>query len=222
VRPTNSVGDPFTRIPVSQRFVFWSDLSDSASPTAFGGKPFTLTKGAWPTSAGEIGLSDSLIRSLGASIGETIDLTDGNYLVVGRFEDSTDLRRAHAIVAPGTVSNPTGVHILLHFDGASVKRFEDTATADRFLTSVNFSDKSKSRFVNTMLVYLMTSVGMVEIGLLCAAGVRGHGAPTDPRVRSAWRHRFQGARSQMPVARACVSAATRTARAFSKLNGLAS
>jgi putative ABC transport system permease protein len=146
------------------------DLSDSVSPTVFGGRPFTLTKGAWPTASGEIALSDALIRDLGASIGETIDLTDHTYQVVGRFEDPDDLRRLHAIVAPGTVSNPTGLQILTRSDDATVKRFEDTAREDRFVTSTDFSNKSTSRFINTMLVYLMTSVGMVEIGLLCAAG----------------------------------------------------
>ena len=146
------------------------DVSDSVIETVFGRGPFAVTEGTLPTAAGEIAVSDSLMRRLGTSIGETIELTDRSYRVVGRFEDRTDLRSLHAIVAPGMVLEPTALHILVRSDDATVRAFEESAGRDRFITSVDLSAKANSRFVNTMLAYLMTSVGMVEIGLLCAAG----------------------------------------------------
>jgi putative ABC transport system permease protein len=144
------------------------DLSDSVSPTVFGGRPVTLLVGAFPTTTAEIALSDSLLRKLGTAIGETIELTAGSFRVVGRFEDPTDLRAMHAIVVPGNVPEPTSLHVLIRSDNATLPRF---AAGDPGEIQVSaFSSRTKSQFLNALVWYLMTTVAMVEIGLLSAAG----------------------------------------------------
>jgi putative ABC transport system permease protein len=146
------------------------DLGDAISPTVFDGRPVAMLKGAAPIVAGEIALSDALMRKLGVAIGDTIDLTVGNYRVVGRYENPANLQIVQAIVAPGLVPEPTALHVLVRSDDAGVNAFEATAGRERLISHTTFSNRSQRRFLSTMLVYLMTAVAMVEIGLLSAAG----------------------------------------------------
>jgi putative ABC transport system permease protein len=146
------------------------DLGDAVSPTLFAGRPVIVLKGAAPVAPGEIALSDALMRKLAVSIGDTVDLTVGSYRVVGRYEDPANLQVVQAIVAPGLVPEPTALHVLVRSDDAAVSAFEDQAGGRRLISHTSFSNRSRRRFVSTMLVYLMTAVAMVEIGLLSAAG----------------------------------------------------
>jgi putative ABC transport system permease protein len=146
------------------------DLGDAVSPTLFGGRPVTVLNGEAPLATGEIALSDALMRKLGAALGDTVELNVGSYRVVGRYEDPADLNVVQAVVAPGLVPEPTAMHVLVRSDDATVRRFEDPAGGQRLISHTTFSNRARRRFLSTMVVYLMTAVAMVEIGLLSAAG----------------------------------------------------
>jgi putative ABC transport system permease protein len=147
------------------------DLSDARIDfrDPFGVRMFHLTGGVAPKSAGEVALTETLMRRIDANIGTRIDLTGGTYRVVGRIEDPTDLRRLHMVTAPGTLTNATSVHIRIHATDRAVNEIYSSPPTG--LEKIEFLSKNDNhRLIGAIISYVVSSVAMIEVGLLCSAG----------------------------------------------------
>lgn len=79
---------------------------------AFGAPMLALVDGRYPTTNGEIAVTDALAETLDAGIGATVDLDDTTWAVVGVVENPSDLSDEFALVDPSQAVRSESVTIL--------------------------------------------------------------------------------------------------------------
>jgi putative ABC transport system permease protein len=86
--------------------------------------------------------------------------------LVGLVENPNDLLDVFALVAPGQLSSPSSVAILLHTTSAKVRSFHLTGDRPVMLMSRGTSDQRNA----TIGVLVLTTIGLLFIGLLSVGG----------------------------------------------------
>ena len=142
------------------------DVRDQDPHGEFAAPLLRVRQGRYPRDASEVALTGDAATLLGASLGGSLDLAGGMRTVVGIVENPRKLSDTFALVAPGSITAPDHVDLLvsasddalhnLHLPGGgglSVKGYSPVRSAQA-----------------TGLVLAIASVGMLFVGLLAVAG----------------------------------------------------
>jgi putative ABC transport system permease protein len=144
-----------------------------------------LLDGSYPRTAGEIAVTDELAATLGAGVGDTVELGDETRTVVGHVENPAELGDEFALLPPSEIDEATTVSVLVNANDAQTDAFgqavggygsqernsdDDPATAGVLTLAVST--------VVLMLVALIAAAGFVvvaqrrlrQLGMLAAVG----------------------------------------------------
>lgn len=144
-------------------------MSDATVGGRFGQSMLTLSSGRMPTGPGEIGLTKPALAALAVERGDELEIDGRSYLVTGVVEAPLNLKAPMVVVAKGQLAKPDIAQVLVATSNAEVERFQ----RDQGMTlvqSTSYAQQETARVTGTVTVVALSSVGMIEIGLLCSAG----------------------------------------------------
>ncbi len=142
------------------------EMIDPPTVSAFGAEPIRLRSGRPPASRGEIALSPELANQLGAVVGDEIPIDGTTYTVVGLAENPANLGQPLAVVAEGTLDDPTRLSVLIT---SSSSEFE-LLTAVPAIGVEWLGIGERAQLVAVTAIVALTAVGMIEVALMCSAG----------------------------------------------------
>jgi putative ABC transport system permease protein len=162
---------------------------DSHGP--FGGPMLSLVSGHYPSGADQVAVTRGVASAFHLSVGATWRVGGVERLVVGIVENPQSLLDEFALVAPGQVTNPTGITVLFDAPGVPVSSFGkgyqvNTPASVAQSNPLNPETISLAALVLGMLLIALVSIGgftvlaqrrMRSIGMLEATGA------TDRHVR---------------------------------------
>jgi len=139
------------------------DLRAQDPAGSYGRTMLRLDSGRWPRGRIEIAVTDRVATVFGLHVGDTWD-QDGKWrTVVGLVENPLNLHDAFALVAPGQITAPNTVDVLIRSTRANYvaqPRPQDVSTQERSATTD----------MSSVLVLLLATIGLVFVGLLAVAG----------------------------------------------------
>jgi len=139
-------------------------LADPPALSVLGADRVRLVDGRRPDAPRELGVSEPLAETLGIGIGDVVPIDGIDMLVVGFVEDPSNLGAVAGIVAPGTLDDPDEVFILTSASVTDLAPFVRSGLGLDVLTG-NETD----RLFSVLSLYLLATVAMVEIALICTA-----------------------------------------------------
>ncbi len=156
----------------------------------FGGPMLSLLSGHYPSGADQVAVTSGVASAFHLSVGDTWRVGGEERQVVGIVENPQSLLDEFALVAPGQVTNPTGITVLFDDPGAPLSSFKGTQveTPGSVAQSnpINPETISLVALVLGMLLIALVSIGgftvlaqrrMRSIGMLESTGA------TDRHVR---------------------------------------
>jgi putative ABC transport system permease protein len=142
------------------------DVRDQDPRGVFGSPLLWLHQGRFPRGGSEVALTAEAATTIGVSVGGSLDVAGATRTLVGIVENPRKLSDTFALVAPGSITAPDHVDLLvdapdnaLHdlrlpgVDGISVKGYSPVRSAEA-----------------AGVVLAISSVGMLFVGLLAVAG----------------------------------------------------
>jgi putative ABC transport system permease protein len=138
------------------------DLRDQDPNGAYGRVMLRLDQGQWPHGPGEIAVTDRVARVLHLHVGAAWDAGGTRQTVVGLVENPLDLNDSFALVAPGQVTAPDHVDVLVK---ASQAEFTTKPLPDQTSIELRSGDDA-----STVMVLMLTTIALVFVGLLAVAG----------------------------------------------------
>ncbi len=144
-------------------------LSDVRPQGVFGQRRLTLVRGRMPAAVGEVGLNRPALRALGHDLGDELAIGETRRVVTAEVEAPKLLNGAVAVVGPGLVPEPSVAEVLIDAPNAEVETFQ-TDLEPKLVQATSFAEVERSRALETVYVVALSTVGMVEVGLLCSAG----------------------------------------------------
>ncbi len=184
-----------TRSIIASRDGAGQDFLIEAPPSAsaLGAEPIRMIEGRRPQSEGEIAVSTSLAVKLRIPIGSTPILNGQSLTVVGLMEDPSAINREFAIVHPAHflgafpsartsdfsgsdhafLPDPQFATLLVSASPSEVNSYLENSDRPGFadysnVEGLTFADSA--RRVAVLAVFLLATIVMVEIALLCSAG----------------------------------------------------
>ncbi|MFC8618593.1 FtsX-like permease family protein [Micromonospora purpureochromogenes] len=139
------------------------DLRAQDPNGVYGRTMLRLDSGRWPQGPDEIAVTDRVATVFGLHVGGTWDQGGKRRTVVGLVENPLNLHDAFALVAPGQATAPDHVDVLIrasHADFVAKPRPDGAAVQVR-------SDEADT---SSVLVLVLTTIGLVFVGLLAVAG----------------------------------------------------
>ena len=132
----------------------------------------SLVSGTYPADPGQVALTSQVARLYGAHVGGTWRAGGTTWRVTGIVQDPSNLADEFALVAPGQVSHPSQVIMLLGSPAVKQAVSNGSATlpgipAAATVTSPNAVESGISPAV---LVLVVEALGLVFIGLVSVAG----------------------------------------------------
>ena len=135
----------------------------------FGQPMLRLVSGRYPTGAGEVAVTAAVAQILNLKVGGTWTVDRRPVRVVGIIENPENLQDAFGLVAPGTITHPTGLTLLFNADPNALASFHLRAGSVQSIESSG--DTSAQRQRNQALaVLLLATIGLIFVGLLSVAG----------------------------------------------------
>jgi putative ABC transport system permease protein len=130
------------------------------------GATLRLDAGRYPSGANEVALTDGAARTFGLHIGSNWVEGGRTLQVVGLVENPLNLQDEFALVAPGQISSPASVSLLVD---ASPHILQSFRLPDG--NGVGVSQRgSSSQTAAEAVVLVMATVGLLFVGLLAVAG----------------------------------------------------
>ena len=139
------------------------DLRAQDPNGAYGRSMLRLDKGQWPQGPDEIAVTDRVAKIFGLHIGGTWDQAGKRWSVVGLVENPLNLNEPFALVAPGQVTAPEHVDVLIR---ASEADFTTKPRPDGASIQVRPPEVDTS----AVGVLVLATIGLVFVGLLAVAG----------------------------------------------------
>ena len=156
----------------------------------FGGPMLSLISGRYPSGADQVAVTSGVASAFHLRVGDTWRVGGVERQVVGIVENPQSLLDEFALVAPGQVTNPTGVTVLFDDPGAPLSSFKgaqiETPASVAQSNPLNPETISLVALVLGMLLIALVSIGgftvlaqrrMRSIGMLESTGA------TDRHVR---------------------------------------
>jgi putative ABC transport system permease protein len=156
----------------------------------FGGPMLSLVSGRYPAGAGQVAVTSGVASAFHLRVGDAWQVGGAERQVVGIVENPQSLLDEFALVAPGQVTNPTGVTVLFDEPGAPLNSFKgarvETPASVAQSNPINPETISLVALVLGMLLIALVSIGgftvlaqrrMRSIGMLESTGA------TDRHVR---------------------------------------
>jgi putative ABC transport system permease protein len=130
------------------------------------GVTLRLDSGRYPTGADQVAITNGVARTFGLHVGSTW-VQDGRTLqVVGLVENPLNLQDEFALMAPGQITSPASVSILLD---ASNQRLQSFRLPDG--NGLGISQRSSAGQASAeAIVLVMATIGLLFVGLLAVAG----------------------------------------------------
>jgi putative ABC transport system permease protein len=141
------------------------DLRGQDPNGVFGHSTLALRAGRYPTTAGEVALTDRVAALLSAGIGDRVDLGRVTRTVVGLVENPENLADAFALVAPGSDADAPTLTLLVDTGGGSAP-IADTPGQAR----LDIETFSTDRASVTAALLVAITLAMALVGLVAAAG----------------------------------------------------
>ena len=144
-----------------------ADVRAEVQHGPFSSPQIHITAGSFPA-AGQVAVTTGLAATFHLHIGSTWVIDGQSLRVVGTAENPTDLQDEFALVAPGQIPSPRSVTLLFNSSGhGAIQNFRPAGVQGIMTTDVN----SKSqRQLQSLLVLVLSTIGMVFVGLLAVAG----------------------------------------------------
>lgn len=133
---------------------------------AFSAPMLALVDGRYPTTNGEIAVTDAMAETLKVGIGTTVDLDDTTWTVVGVVENPSDLSDAFALVDPSQAVRSESVTILA---GGSTDRAQSFRAPSGASPTVRGGHGDEG-VIAAAGVLMAASVLLVLVSLVAAAG----------------------------------------------------
>ena len=139
------------------------DLRAQNPDGPFGRPLLRLDQGRWPHGRDEIAVTDRVARIFGLHVGGAWDQAGKHWTVAGLVENPLNLNESFALVAPGQISAPDHVDVLIR---AADQDFAAKPRPEGMSVQV----RSKAADTSTTLVLVLATIGLVFVGLLAVAG----------------------------------------------------
>jgi putative ABC transport system permease protein len=131
----------------------------------------SLVSGTYPAGPGQVALTSQVASLYGANVGGTWQAAGATWRVTGIVQDPSNLADEFALVAPGQVSHPSQVVMLVGSAAAQQVISGGNGTLPGVpAASVSFPTSSASKFSPATIVLLVEVLGLVFIGLVSVAG----------------------------------------------------
>ncbi|MDT4932692.1 MAG: putative transport system permease protein, partial [Pseudonocardiales bacterium] len=144
------------------------DLRSQAQHGAFSSPLLRVVSGRYPAYAGEVAVTSGVASAFGLKIGSTWTVNGGPLRVVGTVENATNLQDDFAVVAPGQIANPIAASFLFTSNGRpQLEGFRPPGVQGIMSTD---STGVAQRQLQSLLVLVLSTIGMVFVGLLSVAG----------------------------------------------------
>jgi putative ABC transport system permease protein len=139
----------------------------SQDPTGPIGAPMVaLTDGRYPTTAGEVAVTDGTAHLLDVAVGDAVDLADERLTVVGAIENPDALDDEFALVPPLAGGTPQSARILLRADDERVHEFHSPAAPSRWSIEPRGSTEKTMAAIGVLVA---ATVAMLLVALVAAA-----------------------------------------------------
>jgi putative ABC transport system permease protein len=141
----------------------------------YGGGLLALRRGSYPTTAGQVAVTDGVAKALGLEIGSTLALDGRRRTVVGIVENPRKLSDEFALVSPGSLGAPDYVTVLVRASSSSIDSFTGVSGASEGLNVATGSLRGVMRPPNnqrntTLAMFSVTTVFLLLASLVAAAG----------------------------------------------------
>ena len=141
------------------------DLRAQNPSGPYGGPMLSLVAGHYPAGPGEVAVTSAVASALSLRIGDRWHEGGHAWRVTGMVEDPQNLLDQFALVAPGQVSTPDQVSILL--DSSPAARFHFPRGAQ--VQSI-YSHPKSSGISAAVIVLILSTVCLIFVGLVAVAG----------------------------------------------------
>ncbi len=134
----------------------------------FGSPLLDLRAGLYPSADDEVAVTDELAETYGVDVGDTLQLGDRTWSVVGIVENPEDLRDEFALVAPTAPLTADTVEVLVDASDDQVRaRPQSGSDAETF---VDVRNGSNEKGTAAIVVYVVATVVLLLVALVAAAG----------------------------------------------------
>ncbi len=131
----------------------------------------SLVSGTYPAGPGQVALTSQVATLYGTHVGGTWQAAGTTWRVTGIAQNPSNLADEFALVAPGQVTHPSQVTMLLGSAAAQQAISNGNGTLSGVpAAAVSFPTGSASKFPAAPVVLLVEVLGLVFIGLVSVAG----------------------------------------------------
>ncbi len=145
------------------------DLRAQDPHGAFSKPMLRLVSGSYPRGPAQAAVTATVATTFTLKIGSSWSVNGRTLQVVGIVENPKDLQDAFGLVAPGQISSPSSVSLLLNASGTAVMSFHPPAGTDEGIMSSG-TDMAQWKRNQALGVLLLATIGLTFIGLLSVAG----------------------------------------------------
>ena len=134
----------------------------------YGGARLALRRGAYPTAAAQVAITDGVATLLGLQLGKTLELGGRGWKVVGIVENPLDLSDEFALVPGSSAGPPDHVTVLVDASAASLDAFAKQA---RDLPAFAGTEtRGSNRVKDALAMFSVATVFLLLATLVAAAG----------------------------------------------------
>jgi putative ABC transport system permease protein len=135
----------------------------------YGAPMLRLVSGSYPSGAGQVAMTSAVAATFRLAIGDSWPVNGRTLRVVGIVENPKNLQDAFALVAPGQISSPSSLTLLMDSSGSVAGRFHPPSGAALGIMTTGATAAQQQRN-EALAVLLIATIGLTFIGLLAVAG----------------------------------------------------
>jgi putative ABC transport system permease protein len=144
------------------------DLRAQAQQGSFSSPMLRVVTGRYPSDPGEVAVTSGVGTMFRLKLGSAWTVNGRTPRVVGTVENPKNLQDDFALVAPGQIAQPSSVTLLANSSGQSqVQTFRPAGVMGIATTDAT---GAAQRRLQSLLVLVLSTIGMVFVGLLSVAG----------------------------------------------------
>jgi putative ABC transport system permease protein len=135
----------------------------------FGAAMLHLVSGSYPSVAGQVAVTSGVATTFDLKIDDSWTANGRTLRVVGIVENPKNLQDTFALVPPGQIRSPSGLTLLTDASGSAASNFHTPGGTFRGILSSG-SSAAQERRAQALAVLLLSTIGLIFIGLLAVAG----------------------------------------------------
>src|SRR5690349_8305209 len=145
------------------------DLRAQDPHGVYGAPMLRLVSGSYPSGAGQIAMTAAVAATFRLAIGDSWPVNGRTLRVVGIVENPKNLQDAFALMAPGQISSPSSLTLLMDSSGSVAGRFHPPSGPAVGIMTTGATAAQRQRDED-LAVLLLSTIGLTFIGLLAVAG----------------------------------------------------